>query len=217
MERFVSALSLTILLTGLAAVAQVQSSSDGLVQEIVEMEGRVPLFNGSAQEDEAISRAELARILVQTFRLNQRNIEHYVKLDIKDVPPSHWAYHDIQLVLRNGIMTGYREGMFYPDQRITRAEAFAILAQAHGVFQFPEQTINEVLAPYPDAAQIPDWARKSMATAIQKGFVNFRDYNQIDPLSPMTREDVNYALSSHRARHNLPSISPRPSVRPLRS
>jgi hypothetical protein len=216
MERFVSALSLTILLTGLAAVAQVQSSPQSLVQEVVDAGLMTPSPNGELREEEAISRAELASVLVKTFRLNQRHIEHHVVLNMEDVPPSHWAYHDIQLVLRNGIMTGYREGLFYPDQRITRAEAFAIFAQAHGVFQFPEQTIDEVLAPYPDAAKIPNWARKSMATAIHEGFVNLRNYNQIDPLSPMTRGDVAYALSSYLARQNLPSTSPRPILRPMR-
>lgn len=217
MERFVSALSLTILLTGLAAVAQVQSSPRDPIQEVFASGLMSPSPDGEFREDEAVSRAELASILVKTFRLNQRHIEHHVLLDVEDVPPSHWAYHDIQLVLRNGIMTGYREGRFYPDQRITRAEAFAIFAQAHGVFQFSEQAIDEVLAPYPDASKIPGWARKSMATAIHEGFVNLKAHNQIEPLSPMTREDVAYALSSYLTRQNLPSASPRPVLRPMRS
>jgi hypothetical protein len=216
MERFVSALSLTILLTGLAAVAQVPSSVHDPIQEVVDA-GLMSLSeNGEFREDETVSRAELASILVRTFRLDQRHIEHHVLLNVKDVPPSHWAYHYIQLVLRNGIMTGYREGLFYPDQRITRAEAFAIFAQAHGVFQFPEQKIDEVLAPYPDASEIPGWARKSMATAIYEGFVNLKESNQLDPLGPMTRKDVAYALSSYRTRQHLPSSSARPVLRALR-
>lgn len=216
MERFISALSLTLLLTGLAAVAQVQPSFRNPIKPVVEAGLMTRFQNGDFRGEEAISRAELARILVKTF-----NLEHYPPkqasmVQLEDVSPSYWAYNDIQLVLRNGIMTGYREGRFYPDQRVTRAEAFAIFAQAHGVFQFSDQAIREVLAPYPDAAKIPNWARKSMATALYEGFVNLKDQNQIDPLSPMTRKDMAYALNLYLARQQTPIDLPWQPTHPLR-
>lgn len=215
MERFVSALSLTLLLMGLAAVPKVEPSPRNPIEEIVAAGLMTRSPNGEFREEDAVSRAELARILVVTFHLDQRRIDRSSVIYVEDVPPSHWAYHDIQIVLRSGIMMGYREGRFYPDQRITRAEAFAILAQAHGVSQFPEQTIEQVLAPYPDAPKIPNWARKSMATALQEGFVNLKG-NQIDPLSPMTRKDMAYALNLYLSRQHSPSPLPQHMIRPVR-
>jgi hypothetical protein len=138
-------------------------------------------------------------------------------IPVRDVSSSHWAYQDIQLVLRNGIMTGYGEGRFYPEQRVTRAEAFAIFAQAYGVFQFSDQTIDRVLAPYPDATKIPDWARKSVATAVHEGFVNLKLYNRIDPLSPMTRRDLAYAIQSYLSRQQPSQPSQSPSQQPSHS
>lgn len=215
MERFISALSLTLLLTGLAAVAQVQPASRNPIDEVVEAGLMTRFPNGEFREQDAISRAELAKILVKTFHLDQYPPKYSAALRLEDVSPSHWAYHDIQLVLRNGIMMGYREGRFFPDQRVTRAEAFAIFAQAHGVFQFSEQTIHEVLAPYPDAAKIPGWARKSMATALYEGFVNLKGSNKIDPLSPMTREDMVYALNSYLFRQQHSDSSTWQTIRSL--
>lgn len=217
MERFISALSLTLLLTGLAAVAQVQPSFRDPIDEVVQAGLMTRFPDGNFREKEGVSRAELARVLVKTFHLDEYPPKIATAVPLEDVPPSYWAYHDIQLVLRNGIMMGYREGRFYPDQRVTRAEAFAIFAQAHGVFQFSDQTIREVLDRYPDAAKIPDWARKSMATALFEGFVNLRNQNQIDPLSPMTREDMAYALNLYLAKQQPPSDFPWQSTRSIRS
>lgn len=219
MERFISALSITLLLSGFVAVAEVEPSSNPVdpVEQVVAagLMSRSP--SGDFRAEEAISRAELAAILVKTFHLEQRRSAYANLIQVQDVPNSHWAYGYIQLVLRNGIMAGYREGRFYPDQRVTRAEAFAIFAQAYGVFQFPDETIDEILASYPDAAKIPHWARKSMATSLQEGFVNLKESNKIAPLSPMTREDMAYALNSYLSRQGASGQLFWQTVKPLRS
>lgn len=193
-ERFFSALSLTLLLTGLSAVAQVQLSFDPITD--VTAAGWMNAYpDGNFRSNVLLSRAELASILVKAFRLDQRQPLQSAPIQLQDVSPTHWAYKDIQTVLRTKVMAGYREGQFYPEQKVTRAEAFSIIAQAYGVFQFPDATINEILAAYPDAAEIPTWARKSLATALHEGFVNLQPDQKIAPLAPMTRGDTAYALS----------------------
>ena len=196
MKRFLSALSLTFMLCGASAMAQIQVISDP-IDQVVDAGLMSRSASGDFRADALLSRAELASILVKTFQLDRRNPEQTQIIQMQDVPESHWAYRDIQTVLRNGIMTGYREGRFFPEQRVSRAEAFSIFAQAYGVFQFPDQTIDEILAQYPDAAAIPTWARRSLATALYEGFVNTDASNQINPLEPMTRGDMAYGLSQY--------------------
>lgn len=204
MQRFISALSLTVLLSGVSALAQVQPSQNP-VNQVIEAGLMSANPNGDFQAETILSRAELASILVKTFQLNQRTSNQTSAVPVQDVPRSHWAYDDIQTVLRSGVMTGYREGRFFPDQRVTRAEAFSIFAQAYGVFQFPDATVNDILSRYPDAGSIPAWARKSMATALYEGFVNTDANSQINPLSPMTRGDMAHALSVYLSRQENPS------------
>jgi S-layer homology domain len=206
-ERFISALSLTLLLTSLNAVAQVQLSSDPIAN-VTAAGWMTPYADGNFRAEAVLSRAELASILVKAFRLGQRQPLFADTVQLQDVPRSHWAYNDIQTVLRSGIMNGYREGQFFPEQRVTRAEAFSILAQAYGVFQFPEDTISQLLTAYPDADQIPTWARKSMATALYEGFVNLQPEKKISPLQPMTRGDLAYALGVYLRRQNTPADLP---------
>lgn len=204
MKRFASALSLTIMLCGWSAMAQVMPPLDP-IDRVVDSGLMSPDANGNFRSEAFLSRAELASILVKTFQLEQRTAGAASTAQLQDVPRSHWAYNDIQTVLRNGIMTGYREGRFFPEQRVTRAEALSIFAQAYGVFQFPDQTVNDILARYPDSSQVPTWARKSMATALYEGFVNVDNSNQILPLQPMTREDMAYALSIYLLRQETPN------------
>jgi hypothetical protein len=208
-ERFLSALSLTLLLTSLSAVAQVQRSYAPIdpVAEVTAVGWMNADSEGNFRSEAFLSRAELASILVEAFRLEQRQPQQPA-IQLQDVPPSHWAHDDIQTVLRNGIMTGYRQGQFFPEQRMTRAEAFSIIAQAYGVFQFPEESVAEILSTYPDATTIPSWAKKSMATALYEGFVNLQPDRQIVPLAPMTRGDAAYALSVYLRRQQAPAELP---------
>jgi hypothetical protein len=114
-------------------------------------------------------------------------------------------------------MNSYRDGLFFPDRKITRAEAFAIFAQAYGVFQLPEETIASILRKYRDSAEIPDWAQKPMATALSEGFVNVEtNKNLINPLEPMTREDMVYTLSKYLERQQRPADIPNPIPNPIR-
>ena len=165
--------------------------------------------SGNFNADGIVSRADLAVILVKTFGLERRKTAQKPDIELPDVPKSYWAYSEVQTALKTGTMSGYRDGMFFPNQRVTRAEALAIFAQAYGVFQFPETSISEILAKYPDAGEIPDWARKSMATALYEGFVNIElATNKIHPLKPMTRGDIAYALSKYLERQVRPTSLP---------
>ncbi len=150
--------------------------------------------DGQFNPQRVISRAELATILVRTFNLNRRR-SNQPPIVVQDVPRNHWAYDSIQAVLRTGIMRGYDRGLFYPNQRINRAEAIATFANAYGVFQFPDATIREILAKYPDAKDLPSWSRRAVATALYEGLVDVDDQNRIRPLEPMTRLDMAKMLS----------------------
>jgi S-layer homology domain len=165
--------------------------------------------NGNFNPEGILSRADLAAILVKTFGLERRKTAQKPDIELPDVPKTYWAYSVIQIVLKTGTMIGYRDRMFFPNQRVTRVEAFAIFAQAYGIFQFPDASVSEILANYPDAGEIPSWARKSIATVLYEGFVNLEPgTNKINPLKPMTRADIAYALSKYLEKQVRPGSLP---------
>ncbi|WP_373531063.1 S-layer homology domain-containing protein [Vampirovibrio sp.] len=152
---------------------------------------------GNFHPEKALSRAELAAILSKTFKLETRKAMNPEVEPLKDVSADYWAAKDIDTVMRLGIMKGYRDGYFYPEQRVSRSEALSIFAQAYGVQQYDDATVKTILAPYPDAAQIPDWAEKAMATTLKSGFVDVSATGKIHPLKPMTRGDMAFALGQY--------------------
>ncbi len=198
MKRLLTMLSLAVILQ---VPTLVKAEDFSYVEKVVSAGLMTKDSSGNFNPDRILSRAELASLLVNTFELDKRQaVRTTDDFALKDVPSSHWGYRNIQIVLKTGVMNGYRDGMFFPNQRVSRAEGLAILAQAYGVFQFPQNSINEILAKHPDAGQIPEWARKSLATALHEGFVNLHANNQIKPLDPMTRGDMAYALSRYLER-----------------
>jgi len=74
----------------------------------------------------SITRAEFAASLARSFALPDQKQTSAAKLsDIKD----HWAYDDIQKLYQAGIITGYGDGTFRPNQTVTRAEAAVMLGK----------------------------------------------------------------------------------------
>lgn len=206
MRKLLGTLSLVILMQSLIFnVAKALEPNQNLQSEAIKQVIAANLMtnspDGEFHPQRMINRAELAAILVKAFNLDKRQVVKQENVvNIPDVPRSHWAFNDIQTVLKTDIMKGYRGNLFFPNQRVTRAEGLAIFAQAYGVFQFGDNTVNEILAPHPDAASIPLWARRAIATVVAEGFINTDAENNISPLQPMTRGDMAYVLSQYLQR-----------------
>lgn len=211
MRQLLSILSLVAILQSIPSVvyAQAQPAAKPVsdpIQQVLAAKLMTAYPDGNFHPEGIVSRAEIASILVKAFGLDQRaGAQQKNLVPVQDVPQNYWAYNDIQVVLKTGIMKGYRGDMFFPNQKINRAEAFSIIAQAYGVFQFPNETVKSILTKYPDAQQVPDWAEKSMATALYVGLVNTDEQGSILPLNPMTRGDLAYALSQYLQQQQPPS------------
>ena len=67
----------------------------------------------------------MAKVLVQAFDLTGAVSQRY-----HDVPSNHWAGKYISILTENGVIDGYPNGTFKPDQSITRAEFSKMLARS---------------------------------------------------------------------------------------
>ncbi|OYE05452.1 S-layer homology domain-containing protein [Nostoc sp. 'Peltigera membranacea cyanobiont' 232] len=212
MRQLSITLSLVALLQNLPAIAQVPETTSAIpsdsIQQVIAAKWMTNFSDGKFYPERLLSRAELASIMVKAFRLDKREAVSKENLVIPDVPRSYWAFNDIQTVLKTDIMKGYRGNEFFPNQKVTRAEALAIFAQAYGVFQFPDEAVNEILASHPDEKSIPTWARKAIATVASEGFLNTDTQGNIFPLKPVTRGDMAYVLSKYLQRQQQQPETP---------
>ncbi|MBO4831875.1 MAG: S-layer homology domain-containing protein [Oscillospiraceae bacterium] len=79
--------------------------------------------DGTFKPGNNITRAELATIVA---RFLQDRISAGVEVNLSDIS-GHWAEGFIIQVAENGIITGYPDGTFKPDQAITRAETVTMV------------------------------------------------------------------------------------------
>ena len=93
----------------------------------------------------------------------------------------HWAEAAINQVADSGMIKGYADGTFRPDQTITRAEFTVVLVKA---LQLNSGTNRY----YKDSAR--HWARDYISIAAANGIINGYDADTFGPDDPITREQM---------------------------
>lgn len=100
-----------------------------------------------------------------------------------DVPASHWAHASVADAAKMGLIAGFEDGTFRPDQPVTRAQFVVILWRMAGT---PETTAS---ADFDDVAPAA-WYAKAVAWASEKGYVNGVSARRFDPDGNITREQA---------------------------
>jgi len=135
-----------------------------------------------------IMRDEMASALVSGLEI--KDVPDFQQQIFADVPLGHWANADIDKAYNRGLMAGYPNCTFKPDQAVSRAEALSIMAKAiPGELTTGEA--QQVLSMYPDANQVPDWAALSVAEALNAGLIqDLANNNMIKPNASASRAEV---------------------------
>jgi hypothetical protein len=111
-----------------------------------------------------------------------------------DVPQDHWAYTPITELASEGVIAGYGDGTFRPDQQVTRAEFAALLNQAYDL-TLPPSYDSEASPQFPDVPQ-DFWARPAIASAAEAGFLAGYPDGTFRPNQGIEREEVLAALQN---------------------
>lgn len=155
--------------------------------------------------ERAVSRAEFAILLTKLFNPLARPD---AQLDQKfvDVPKRFWAYDAIQRVVQAGLMSGFDDGSFQPQQDVRRWQVFLSVVQALGL---PQDQGTQLERFYVDAESIPSLAEGAIATATHKKLVvNYPIPNRINASRGATRAEVAATLYQSLAfTKRLPSLS----------
>lgn len=85
--------------------------------------------DGSLRLDQNISRAEIATILVRVLGYDNTVIVGIEDHKFKDVGDTHWASKNIKKAAKLGLVAGYPDGSFKPNQSITFAEITAMMVR----------------------------------------------------------------------------------------
>ena len=150
------------------------------------------LMNGTGKTsfapDETLNRAMLATII---YRLAgspavsaSGNGAAY-----SDVAGSTWYSDAVAWASANGIVTGYTDGTFRPDAKITRQELAAMLYRYAKLTGCDVSALTD-LAGYADKADIGSWALTALEWANAEKLVNGRTETTIVPAGSATRAEA---------------------------
>lgn len=136
---------------------------------------------GAYGVNQPITRSQMA-VLLNRLGLAEEN---GLAPAFQDVKPAHWAYMDISRAAAAGLMAGYPNGEFRPQQAITRGEIAVVLVRAFdlkmGNQQFYFKDLNS-----------PGWgfAAHSMAVLASQGLAKGVQPGIYQPQKTLTRGEV---------------------------
>lgn len=87
--------------------------------------------DGGLHLEDNITRAEVATMMVRVRGFENKTVTGEGK-SFKDLKKDHWAYANIQNAFKLGIIQGYPEGDFRPQNNISYAEIVAIMVNTLG-------------------------------------------------------------------------------------
>lgn len=139
--------------------------------------------DGSFKPNDEITRAQFAAIVARALKLEPMP----QSANFGDVPRNYWGAGVIGAAVNSGLITGFPDGSYRPEDKITRAQALVILSKA-----LPGASADmRLLSSYSDANSVPSWAQKNVAVAASARIIaNFPDASQIRPNAYATRGEV---------------------------
>ncbi|MEM9090164.1 MAG: S-layer homology domain-containing protein [Cyanobacteria bacterium P01_F01_bin.53] len=101
-------------------------------------------------------------------------------LTFNDVPDNYWAKPYIDALSSRGLISGFEEGDFRPDQPVTRGQIANIVSRTFELTADKDNLdFGDVTGDY--------WARESIGEVVQGGFMTGFPNDTFEPNSPVTR------------------------------
>ena len=120
----------------------------------------------------------------------------------KDVNDSKWYGDAITWAQNTGLIAGYTDGTFRPDQAVTKEEMTAILKQYATLSGKNTSGFNvESISGFKDADSGSKYAKDSLAWAQEKGIIN-ETGSKLNPKEDVIRGDLALALMAYDKEYN---------------
>lgn len=158
--------------------------------------------DGTFKPERQVTRAEFAKMVVKMLMLQEEK-ELQASM-FTDVSTDDWFANVVATAYKAGIIKGYPDGTFRPNQPITRQEMAAMLARALAAANLnknnfvlanyqppaPPEDPSSVLERFTDAAEISDWAARDAAMLAENGIYRGYPDGRFGATNNTTRAEV---------------------------
>ena len=143
--------------------------------------------NSSFAPNRAITRAEFASMIVKALGLKGTNFQEKFK-DVKESDPN---YYDIYTAYEYGIIEGYSNGTFGPQDLITREQAMTMLVKAMDIagmdVKVSKSDVKEQLNRFKDSSKISLGARLTATICLKNDIFVGDKKGSLNPKGNLTR------------------------------
>lgn len=145
--------------------------------------------DGTFKPDQAITRAEFAKMVAQTFKYNDEN----AKCTFSDVPQQHWARPYIGQVAAKKIMNSFGDGAFHSERVLNRAQSITMLMRILEPIK-DEESYDSWKTSFRDIDE-KHWAYQAVSLSEYFGILppNYKD--TLTPNMTVTRAEATYMLN----------------------
>ena len=133
----------------------------------------------------SITRAEFIKIFNKYFGLTKKSQKSF-----KDTE-NHWAKEEIDIACTYGIVSGFEDNTFRPNEPITREQAAAIISNYKKI---SDENFDK-LKTYKDFKDVSSWAKTSVEAILEAGYMSGYSDNTYRPKAKITRAEAVVTLS----------------------
>ncbi|TXK83539.1 S-layer homology domain-containing protein [Paenibacillus sp. N3.4] len=139
--------------------------------------------DGTYHPDGKITRSEFATLISRVFDISGSANHSIVLSDIG----SHWAKDAIEKLANAGVLGGYDDGTFKPDQTISREEIVIILSR---IVNLDRVNKDASKGKFTDISRASSYAANSIKDAAEAGIINGKKDGVFDPQGNATRAEA---------------------------
>ncbi len=137
--------------------------------------------DGTFRPDRTITRAEFSKLMNSALHTEKK-----ADLSFSDVSNTEWFYGEIQKSVASGFFSGYENNTFRPNNPIKREEVAKVVSSSitAGGVEGEGATLLD------DYSTIQDWAKESVNTVYNKGYILGYPEGVYRPAKALTRAEA---------------------------
>ena len=147
----------------------------------------------------------LSRAMIVTILYRLEGEPKSGRCDFSDVADGMWYTDAVAWAQSSGIVKGYGNACFGPEDSITREQLSAIFDRYLTYTGNDVRVLKDVLAAYSDNAEISSWAVASVNWAVGEGFLSDDEDGNLAPAANATRAQTAAFLHRFAEKYGLPA------------
>ena len=139
-------------------------------------------------EYDTVAATTLVELAVKAVEMDRATISSENRGIFCDVNPSHWFYDGVMYLRSNGVVKGFGNGTFVPDNSVTRAELAKLICSLKKI-----DTTNPA-----DGVILSDcdghWAFNFITHAIDNGYMLYTSGTNFSPNAKVSRQELAFTV-----------------------